>query len=56
VHHTVGPRVEVSSCDPLPLLGALASWSAAQEIELRDLVVSRPTLEDTYLRLTEHVA
>ena len=56
VHHTVGPRVGVSSCDPLPLLGALASWSAAQEIELRDLVVSRPTLEDTYLRLTEQVA
>jgi ABC-2 type transport system ATP-binding protein len=53
VRVALGPRVEAQSSDPLTVLGALARWAAARGIEVRDLTVSRPTLEDTYLRLTE---
>jgi ABC-2 type transport system ATP-binding protein len=53
VRVALGPRVEAQSSDPLTVLGALARWAAARGVEVRDLAVSRPTLEDTYLRLTE---
>jgi len=37
---------------PLPLLGTLAAWAQARNIDLPDLQVHRPTLEDIYLQLT----
>ncbi len=45
-------RVEATSKNPLRLLGALAQWAAARDIDLPDLDVHRPTLEDIYLQLT----
>ena len=44
--------VETTARSPLPLLGALAEWAAARGIDLPDLQVRRPTLEDIYLQLT----
>jgi ABC-2 type transport system ATP-binding protein len=49
---TADGRVEATTTSPLPLVGALARWAAAGDIDLRDLEVHRPTLEDTYLQLT----
>jgi ABC-2 type transport system ATP-binding protein len=46
-------RVEAKADRPLPLLGSLAAWAAKQGFDIADLEVSRPTLEDTYLQLTE---
>ena len=45
--------VEAHARDPLPLLGALAGWVAPRDLQLPDLTVSRPTLEDVYLQLTK---
>jgi ABC-2 type transport system ATP-binding protein len=45
-------RIEVRTPDPLSLLGALADWARARAIDLPDLEVRRPTLEDVYLQLT----
>jgi ABC-2 type transport system ATP-binding protein len=45
--------VELAAANPLPLLGALATWAALRGVELPDLAVFRPTLEDVYLRLTK---
>ena len=47
-----GGKVEARITSPLPLLGALAAWAAARHVDLPDLQVSRPTLEDVYLQLT----
>jgi ABC-2 type transport system ATP-binding protein len=51
---TGGPRdkVEARVTSPLPLLGALAAWAQARCVDLPDLQVLRPTLEDVYLQLT----
>ena len=38
---------------PLAELALLAEWAGTNALELRDLEVTRPTLEDTYLRLTQ---
>jgi ABC-2 type transport system ATP-binding protein len=45
-------RTHTPTRDLAPLLG----WAAANGIELEALSVSRPTLEDVYLRLTEEPA
>jgi ABC-2 type transport system ATP-binding protein len=45
--------VEASAPSPLPILGALATWAADRGVDLPDLRVNRPTLEDVYLALTE---
>jgi len=45
--------VEVSAASPLPVLGALAAWAAERGLDLPDLEVNRPTLEEVYLALTE---
>ena len=45
--------VEARAADPLPLLGALATWAAQRGVELPDLTVGRASLEEIYLRLTE---
>jgi ABC-2 type transport system ATP-binding protein len=51
-----GRRVEVRIHQPLPYLGTLAAWAAGRGLELPDLTVSRPTLEDIYLQLTKEAA
>ncbi|HEY6311089.1 MAG TPA: hypothetical protein VIY52_09825 [Streptosporangiaceae bacterium] len=48
----VGGQVEAETSSPLPLLGVLAGWAQARGIDLPDLQVHRPTLEDIYLQLT----
>jgi ABC-2 type transport system ATP-binding protein len=45
-------RVVARTRSPLPLLGALAGWAQARHVDLPDLQVHRPTLEDVYLQLT----
>jgi ABC-2 type transport system ATP-binding protein len=45
--------VEASAANPLPLLGVLDAWAAERGLVLPDLHVSRPTLEEVYLALTE---
>jgi ABC-2 type transport system ATP-binding protein len=48
-----GQKVEARITSPLPLLGALAAWATARNVDLPDLQVLRPTLEDVYLQLTQ---
>ena len=38
--------------EPMPVLHALSSWAVERGYDLADITVRRPTLEDTYLRLT----
>jgi ABC-2 type transport system ATP-binding protein len=51
---TAGPggKVKAHVTSPLPLLGGLADWATARNLDLPDLQVLRPTLEDIYLQLT----
>jgi len=46
-------RVTLTSDTPLAHVGALAAWAGARHIDLPDLDVRRPALEDVYLALTE---
>jgi ABC-2 type transport system ATP-binding protein len=46
-------RYEVRSEAPLVHLGALALWAISRGLDIPDLEVRRPTLEDVYLTLTE---
>jgi hypothetical protein len=52
VTRTTGSAVEAQSAAPLPLLATLAAWASERRVDLPDLEVSRPTLEDIYLELT----
>jgi len=45
-------QIEIETIRSLPLLGQLAAWAETKGIDLADLTVSRPSLEDVYLRLT----
>jgi ABC-2 type transport system ATP-binding protein len=45
-------RVAVESERPLADVGTLAAWANARGIDLPDLDVRRPSLEDVYLQLT----
>ena len=47
-----GTSVVVRTTQPTADLLALTTWAVAAHIELPDLTLSRPTLEDVYLRLT----
>jgi ABC-2 type transport system ATP-binding protein len=47
-----GGTVVLSAQSPLTLLGLLASWAEQARVDLTDLEVRRPTLEDSYLQLT----
>ena len=47
-----GEKVEARITSPLPQLGALAAWAKARNVDLPDLQVFRPTLENVYLQLT----
>jgi ABC-2 type transport system ATP-binding protein len=46
-------KIEAKTDHPLAVVGALAAWADERGIDLPDLEVSRPTLEDIYLELTE---
>jgi ABC-2 type transport system ATP-binding protein len=52
VTSTTGGQVEADTKSPLPLLGALAAWAKTRRVDLPDLQVHRPSLEDVYLQLT----
>jgi len=45
--------VSFRSEHPLRQIGVLAAWSSAAGVEIADLEVHRPTLEDVYLELTD---
>jgi len=49
-------RVTLTSETPLAHVGALAAWARERGIDLPDLDVRRPTLEDVYLELTRSEA
>ena len=49
-----GAEVTLRSTTPLQHTGELAVWAADCGIDLPDLEVRRPTLEDMYLLLTDH--
>jgi ABC-2 type transport system ATP-binding protein len=49
---SLGEKVEARVTSSLPVLGALAAWATARNVDLPDLQVFRPTLEDVYLQLT----
>jgi len=46
-------RVHLSVPTPAAPLHELTAWALGRGLELADLTVTRPTLEDVYLRLTE---
>jgi ABC-2 type transport system ATP-binding protein len=50
--HARGPAVTVESADPLAAVQTLAGWARERGVQLTDLDVRRPTLEDVYLSLT----
>jgi ABC-2 type transport system ATP-binding protein len=50
---TVGGMVELMSTDPAADLHALTGWAAERGVDLSALTVTRPTLDDIYLRLTD---
>jgi ABC-2 type transport system ATP-binding protein len=45
-------RVELVTATPVPDLAALCGWALEREVDLAELEVVRPTLEDVYLELT----
>jgi ABC-2 type transport system ATP-binding protein len=49
----VGDTVEIESADPTADLRELTGWALAHGVELRGLELSRPSLEDVYLDLTD---
>jgi ABC-2 type transport system ATP-binding protein len=48
-----GDSVEVQTQDPTRALYELTSWAVQQNVSLEGLEVTRPTLEDVYLQITE---
>jgi ABC-2 type transport system ATP-binding protein len=51
-----GRNVEISTEDPTGDLLALTGWAAGRGAALDGLTVTRPSLEDIYLTLTEEAA
>jgi ABC-2 type transport system ATP-binding protein len=49
---TANGQLEANTRSPLRLVGALARWAETRHIDLPDLEVHHPTLEDVYLQLT----
>ena len=52
----LGPEVAFKTATPTRDLAPLLSWAAVRGYELEGLTVSRPSLEDVYLTLTEEAA
>lgn len=48
-------RVTVHTTEPTAAIHRISGWALERNVELVDLVVSRPTLEDVYLELTGEV-
>jgi ABC-2 type transport system ATP-binding protein len=48
-----GDLVELKTPEPMRTLNELTGWALAEGVELQALSVSRPSLEDVYLDLTE---
>jgi ABC-2 type transport system ATP-binding protein len=48
-----GARLECRAGSPVAVLGPLIRWAEDRGLELADLEVRRPSLEDIYLKLTE---
>jgi ABC-2 type transport system ATP-binding protein len=46
-------KVEAKARSALAIVGDLATWAKERRLDLPDLEVTRPTLEDIYLELTE---
>ena len=53
VRSTANGRVVLESRQPLADVKALADWALERGLDLPDLDVRRPSLEDVYLELTE---
>jgi ABC-2 type transport system ATP-binding protein len=51
-----GANIEIATSDPTRTLYELTSWAVQAHITLAGLEVSRPSLEDVYLEITEDVA
>lgn len=49
-------RITIKTADPTRALHAVTGWAIDRAIELSDLTVTRPSLEDIYLQLTEDPA
>jgi ABC-2 type transport system ATP-binding protein len=49
----VGDLLEFSTANPTHFLHELTGWALAHKVELQSLVVSKPSLEDVYLELTQ---
>jgi ABC-2 type transport system ATP-binding protein len=49
----LGSHVELRSATPTRTLATLTAWARDRDIELPELEVRRPSLEDVYLRLTD---
>ncbi len=47
-----GSTVEISATTPTRALHQLTSWAMGRDLELEQLEVERPSLEDVYLELT----
>jgi ABC-2 type transport system ATP-binding protein len=47
-----GPMVEVEAVSPTKALHELTAWALSKGVELDNLEVDRPSLEDVYLELT----
>jgi ABC-2 type transport system ATP-binding protein len=47
-----GQRVVLRAPSPIPVLAPLIDWAQARGVDLSDLEVRRPSLEDIYLELT----
>ncbi|MGB8022638.1 MAG: ABC transporter ATP-binding protein [Candidatus Nanopelagicales bacterium] len=50
---THGTRIDIGSSNPTRDLNTLTAWAVERMIELEGLTMSRPTLEDVYLDLTQ---
>ena len=51
-----GPEITLRTTTPTRDLAPLLSWAVVRGFELEGLTVSRPSLEDVYLELTEEAA
>ncbi|WNB86966.1 hypothetical protein [Cellulomonas sp. ATA003] len=51
-----GPVRQLTTADPTRALHVLTGWALDHGVELSDLAVHRPSLEDVYLELVERAA
>jgi ABC-2 type transport system ATP-binding protein len=52
----VGSRIEFSTTTPTEHVHAVTGWALEQQVELDDLAVVRPSLEDVFLALAEETS